>query len=178
VFDVAARRNPHKPDPDCQDRGLDGDQRGQGGALRALCGRGQTDHRESCGGERHADPLTSSEMKSEESLREHGEEHEPAGQDRLNARERRERQRFDVQAPGEQGENPSDREPARAKQIDGAAQRMTYLDWARERRPPGLEQRAQVGAQRTSQRKGQSQDHREARRLLAGRSGVIPTYGG
>ncbi len=79
---------------------------------------------------------------------------------RLNAYERGELDRLDVQAPREQRKDPSDREPPLAKQICGAAQRMTYLDWSCEYRAVGLEQRAQVGAQRTHQRKAQSQDHR------------------
>ena len=54
VLDVPAGRDPHQPDPERQDRGLDGDQCGQGGALRSLGGRGEADHRKSCGGKRHA----------------------------------------------------------------------------------------------------------------------------
>ena len=97
--DVAAGRDPHKPDSERQDRGLDRDQRGQGGALRARRGRGQADHRKSCGSERDTGPLTSSEVKSEESLSEYGEEHQTARQDRLHTGERGELDRLDVQAP-------------------------------------------------------------------------------
>jgi hypothetical protein len=108
--------------------------------------------------------LTASEVKAEESLSEYGKEHEPAGEDCLHGRKRRERERFDVQAPREQREDPSDREPPRAKQIRCAAQRMTYLNRSGKGRSAArLEQRAQVGAQRTNQRKAQSQDHRDRR---------------
>ena len=52
---------------------------------------GQSDHHQPGRGDRHADPLPSSEVKAEEALREHGEEDEPAGEDRLHDRQRRER---------------------------------------------------------------------------------------
>ncbi len=47
---------------------------------------GQSDDHQPCRGDRHADPLSSSELKAEESLREHREEDEPAGEDRLHDR--------------------------------------------------------------------------------------------
>jgi hypothetical protein len=55
--------------------------------------------------------LTSSEVKAKESLGEYRKENESPGQDCLYGRKGRERERFDVQAPGEQREDPSDREP-------------------------------------------------------------------
>jgi hypothetical protein len=164
VLDCASGRDPHEPDADREDRTLEGDQRSQRRVLRPLRGRGQADDHQSCSRERHADPLTPPQMKAKESLSDHSEEDEPSGQDRLHGRERGERERFDVQAPGEQSEDPSDRKPPRAKQIRGAAQRMADLDRSRESRcAASLEQRAHVGPQRTNQRKAQSQDHGKSR---------------
>jgi len=88
----AAGGDPHERGADREDRALDGDQRRQRGALRvAGAGAGESDDDQSCRGDRHSDPLSSSELKAEESLREHGEEDEPAGEDGLHDRQGRER---------------------------------------------------------------------------------------
>jgi hypothetical protein len=60
-------------------------------ALRVVgAAAGQTDHHEPGGGHRQADPLSPAQLKAEEALGEHGQEDEPAGQDRLHDRQRRE----------------------------------------------------------------------------------------
>ena len=64
-------------------------------------------------------PLASPEVIAEEPLREDGEEHQTAGQDRLHGRERGEHERLDVQPPREQRKDPANREPPLAKQICG-----------------------------------------------------------
>ena len=99
--DMAAGRDPHQRGAGREDRALDGDQRRKRGALRvAGAAAGQSDHHQPGRGDRHADPLSSSELKAEETLGEHGEEDEPAGEDCLHDRQRRERERADVQEPG------------------------------------------------------------------------------
>jgi hypothetical protein len=64
-----------------------------------------------------------------------------------------------MQYPGDERDNPSHQKPSRAKQIDGASNRMAHPDWSGEHRASLLEQETQVGAQRRPQRKDQSQDH-------------------
>jgi hypothetical protein len=46
-----------------------------------------SDHDQPGRGDRQADPLSASELKAEEALGEHGEEDEPAGEDRVSERE-------------------------------------------------------------------------------------------
>jgi hypothetical protein len=114
--------------------------------------------------------LASPEVIAEEALREDGEEHQTAGQDRLHGRERGERERLDVQAPREQRKDPANGEPPLPKQICRAAQRMTHLDGSGEHCTASLEQGTQIGTQRTHQCKAQSQEHRERRSLTIRRS--------
>jgi len=100
-----------------------------------------------------------SQVKAEEALGEHREEDEPAGQDRLHDRQRRERQRTDVQTPGHDRHDPADQEPSGAKQTDGAAQRMPHLDRRGNHRAALFEQKREVGRHRRSKRENQSEDH-------------------
>jgi hypothetical protein len=93
-------------------------------------------------------------------LGDHGEEDEPAGEDCLHDRQRRERERADVKAPGEDRHDPPDREPPGAEEIGGGAQRMAYADRRSENRAAVLEQEGDVGAQRRSEGQEQAQDHR------------------
>jgi hypothetical protein len=98
-------------------------------------------------------------VKAKESLGEHGEKDEPAGQHRLHDRQRRERERADVQQPGHDRHDPADQEPSGAKQTGGAAQRMADHDRWGEHCPAMLEQKGQVGGHRRSKRKDQSENH-------------------
>ena len=123
---------------------------------------GQPDDHQPGRGDRDADPLSPSEVKAEEALGEHGEEDEPAGEDRLHDRQRRERERADVQTPGHDRHDPADQEPPGAKQTDGAAQRMADLDRRGEHRAALLEQKGEVGGHRRSKRENQSEDHDKA----------------
>jgi len=157
---VAAGRDPDEHGDDREDPALDCDQRGKRSALRVLgAGAGESDHHEPGRGDRHAEPLSSSELKAEESLGEHGEEDEPAGQDRLHDRQRRERERADVQTPGHDRDDPADQEPLGAEEIGGAAQRIADPDRRCEDRAAVLQQEGEVGGQRRSEREEQSEDH-------------------
>jgi hypothetical protein len=80
----------------------------------------QSDEHQPRRGDRHTDPLPSLELEAEVPLCEHGEQDEPAGEDRLNDREWRERDRANVQQPGDDRHDPPDREPSGAKEIGGA----------------------------------------------------------
>jgi hypothetical protein len=168
--DQAAGRDPYERGTEGKDGAFDGDQRRQRGALGAVgAPASQADDRQSGCGDRHADPLPLPEAKAEEPLGEHGEEDEPAGEDRLHDRQRRERESADVQAPGEDRHDPSDGKPSRGKETGGAADRVADLDRRGEHRAAVLEQKGDVGAQRRRERQEQSHDHGSAGRL-AGRS--------
>jgi hypothetical protein len=110
-------------------------------------------------GDRHAGPLSSSEVKAEEALGEHGEEDEPARENRLHDRQRRERERADVQTPGGDRPDPTDQEPPRAKETNGAAQRMADPDRRGEHRTALFEQKGEVRGNCRSEREDQSEDH-------------------
>jgi hypothetical protein len=120
---------------------------------------GQADDHQPGRGDRQADPLSPSEAKAEEALGEHGEEDEPAGEDRLHDRQRRERERTDVQTPGEDRHDPADQEPSGAKETGGAAQRMADPDRRGEHRAAVFEQKGEVGGHRRGEREDQSGDH-------------------
>jgi hypothetical protein len=107
--------------------------------------------------------LASPELKAEEALGEHCEEDETAREDRLHDRQRRERERTDMQAPRHDRHDPPDRKPSRAKQTGGAAQRTANLDRRREHRAAMLEQKREVGRHRRSEREDQSEDHEKRR---------------
>jgi hypothetical protein len=132
-------------------------------ASEARCGSlapaGQSDHYQPGRGDRHADPLPPSEVKAEEALGEDGKEDEPAGEHRLHDRQRRERERTDVQKPGHDRHDPADREPFGAKQTGGAAQRMADPDRRGEHGAAVLEQKGEVGGHRRCQREDQPEDH-------------------
>ena len=77
----------------------------------------------------------------------------------LHDRQRRERERADVQTPGHDRHDPADQEPRGAEEIDGAAQRMANQDRWREHRAAVLEQKGEVGGHRRGEREDQSRDH-------------------
>jgi hypothetical protein len=116
-------------------------------ALRVVrAAAGQSDDHERGGGDRHADPLPPSQVKAEEALGKHGEEQESAGEDRLHDRQRRERERADVQTPGHDRHDPADQEPSGAKQTGGAAHRMPDHDRRGEAAPGCLNRKARLVA--------------------------------
>jgi hypothetical protein len=157
---MAAGRDPHECGADRKDCPLDGDQRGQRGALGVVgAAAGQSDDHQSGRGDSHANPLPPSEVKAEEALGEHGEEHEPAGEDGLHDRQWREGERADVQAPGHDRHDPADQEPPGTKQTGGAAQRMADPDRRSQHRAAVLEQKGEVGGHRRGEREDQSRDH-------------------
>jgi hypothetical protein len=157
---MAAGRDPDEDRAGREDRALDGDQRAQRGALWVACAAaGQPDDHQPGRGDRDADPLPPTQVKAEEALGEHGEEDEPAGQDRLHDRQRRQRERTDVQTPGHDRHDPADQEPPGAKETDGAAQWMSNLDRRGDHRAALLEQEGEVGGHRRSKREDQAGDH-------------------
>jgi hypothetical protein len=102
-----------------------------------LAPSGQSDEHQPRRGDHRTDPLPSLKLEAEVPLCEHGEEDEAAGEDRLNDREWRERERADVQQSGDDRHDPPDREPSEAKEIGGAAQRMADPDRRGEHRAHG-----------------------------------------
>jgi hypothetical protein len=106
--------------------------------------------------------LSPFELEAEEALGEHGEEDEAPGEDRLHDRQRRERERADVQTPGHDRHDPADQEPLGAKQTDGAAQQMADVNRRGDHRAALLEQKGEIGGHRRSERENQSEDHDKA----------------
>ena len=115
--------------PATKDAALDRDQRRRGVVRRiaVVRPRGQPDDREPCRRDDHADPLAASEPEAEEALGEDGEEHQPAREDGLHDRQRRQGERADVEHPGADRDRPADREPLGAEEVDGASQRVPDL---------------------------------------------------
>ena len=110
-----------------------------------------------------AEPCRRPRRKPKKRLGEDGEEHQPAGEHRLHDRQRRARERPGVQHPGEDRDQPPDREPLGAKQRRGTAQRMPNPDRRHEDRAPLLEQERHVRGQSRREREQQSQDHQNER---------------
>jgi hypothetical protein len=104
-------------------------------------------------------------MEAEEAFGEHGEEHEPAGYDRLDDRELQERERPDVKDPRGDGGGPADRPPLRGEQAAGAAQGVTWIDVGRLHRPALAQQEARVRHDRTGERQEQPEEHDRCRIL-------------
>jgi hypothetical protein len=108
----------------------------------------------------HAGPLPAAEVTAEVALGDHGEKHQPAREHGLHDRQRRERKRTDVKPPRGQRDRPTERQPARAEQAHGAAQRMTRPHRRRQHRATLLEQKRDVRAERRAQRQRQPSNHR------------------
>jgi len=119
----------------------------------------QPERGESASGDREAGPLAAAEVKAEEALGDNGEEHEPAGKNRLHDREGRERERAHVQQPRAQRDEPADRPPARAKQVGGATQRVAAADGRCRHRPTLLEQESGVRGERRRHREKKTKKH-------------------
>ena len=101
------------------------------------------EEREAGRGQRDADPLAPRDVVVEDAVGEHRHEHEPAGDHRLHDRDRRERERRDVEAPRRRRDDAADRVDRRAEQRDRARERPAPLDGRRGDRPAMLEQEAE-----------------------------------
>ena len=95
-------------------------------------------------GEADASPLARADRVAEPALSEHRQEDEPAGDDRLDDRERRHRQSRHVEDPRAEGHEHADREPLRPEQSDRARDRMLQADVGSRAGAPVLEQEAHV----------------------------------
>ena len=136
---------------DGDDRALDGDHRRRATAA-PRCGptAGESDHRQSDRGDRHADPLPPSEAKAEVALADHGQEHDSAGHDRLHDRQRRECQRADVQPQATIATIQPITNHLERNRPAALRERMAHSDRRREHGSPLLEQERDVGGQRRS----------------------------
>ena len=142
-------------------------------ALRAALD-GQTEEREADRGQPDAHPLALAELEPEPAVREHGEEDEPAGDHGLHQREGRQRQRGDVQDPGDERHGEADRPPLGGEQPRGAAQRVADVDLGRRDRAPVLPEEGQVGGEGAAKREQESDLYghlRRKRNRLDGSSG-------
>jgi hypothetical protein len=102
----------HEQEADDEQHGLEGSDRDDR-VPRLLDRRGRRDAEDpqTQSDERDASPLAALQLEPEESLGEHGEEDEPAGDDRLGQRQRRERKRAYVAHPADDRDRPADCPP-------------------------------------------------------------------
>ena len=98
----AQRREEHEDGPGEEQPRLECDHPGERVARVRSAGRrnGDREQRQAGADAANADPLAPADLESEDALGEHGEEHQPAGHDRLDQRQRRQRHRADVEQPG------------------------------------------------------------------------------
>ena len=110
-------------------------------------------------GDQQADPLPAAELEAEEPLSDDRQEHQPAGDDGLHDRQRRQRQRADVQQPRAERDQPAHRPPLAAKQTDRAANRTTRENDRCRDGAALLEQDRDAARQRAADRQQQARDH-------------------
>ena len=97
--------------------------------MRAVRRRQRDDQQhEAAGGHRDAGPLARPDVEAEDPLGQHGEDHDAGREHRLHDRERRQRQRGDVEQPRAERDRHADREPLRAEQRLARPQRMADVD--------------------------------------------------
>ena len=100
-----------------------------------------------------AQPLAGPDADAEPALGQPGQQHQAAGDRRLDQRERRDGQRGDVQGPGADGDREADRPPAGAKQRRRAPQRAGCSRTAGRRHgAPVLAEHRHVGGQSACER--------------------------
>jgi len=117
--------------------------------------RGQRDREEHEAerGESDARPLARADGVAEPALREHREEHEPAGDHGLDDRQGRERQGGDVESPRADGDEHADGEPLGPEQPDRAGDRMLHADVRSRAGAAVLQEEAHVRGERAEQSK-------------------------
>ena len=152
---VGGRAEPRSGDQQHAERehpGLEGDQRGHGerGVIAAGARQREHEQRQAGGGHDHADPLARADLAAEQPLAHHGEHHDAGRERDLDDGQRGERERGHVEDPSAGGDRHADREPARAEQVTGAAQRRAQLD-------PRGHRGAAVLAQKPELRDGRAQ---------------------
>ena len=102
--------------------------------------------------QREAPPLALADLEAEEAVGHDGEQHEAARQHDLDDRQRRQRDRADVQDPREEADEHADREPALAPQRAGRPQRVPDVDITRAASSAVLVQERQVRGEGAQQR--------------------------
>ena len=150
----APRADPRVPrapadhgDPDRQRRDEDQECRERGervvgvgsasGALQRGGEKGQPERRQP-----DADPLATGDLMGEEPVGDHGEQDEPPRDDRLDQRDRGERERSDVEAPGSDRDHDAEHVPAVPEQGERGPYRPVPLDRRRADRTLVLEEEA------------------------------------
>ena len=99
-----------------------------------------------------ADPLPAADSHAEDALGHDREQHHPAGQHRLNDRQRHDRHRGDVEDPGAAGDHHPDGEPAGGVQLARGAERPAHVDRGRRAGATVLVEEADVGRERAGER--------------------------
>ena len=108
----------------------------------------------------------------------HRQEDEPAGEDRLHDRQRRERERADVQTPGHDRHEPADGKPLGAKESRRASQRMADLDRRGEHRAAVLEPERPGWWPAPKRARASVRESRGAAPSRVGRAGPVAGFGG
>src|SRR5215217_3840121 len=121
---------------------------------RRLAGRPEEPQAD--GDQRDTDPLAPAELEAKETLGEHGQYDETAGDHGLSQRQRRERERTHVERPTHHRDRPADRPPLRSEELRRTLERPTHIDGWRGDRAAMLPQESEVGSQRGPNRKRQS----------------------
>ncbi len=174
------RTEPRREDEqhaDGEQSGLEGDHAAErvAGVRAGAGGEGDGQQREAERGEPDADPLAAADVGAEPAVGDDREEDEPAREDGLDERERREREGADVEDPGEEGDAHAEGERARAEEGDGAAQRVARLDGRGGARAAVLQQEAEVGEEGADERQEDADFYSQDRESRV-RCGVLPLF--
>ena len=146
---------------------------GEGGVVAVEVGDRDHQQRQAGAAQQQRQPLAARDRVAEEPLRHHRQGHGAAGEDRLHEGDRRHREGRDVDQPGDRGEAPAGREPARARQAADALERAPDVDRRDALAAAVLEERGEVGHQGGQQREGQPDVDRVHRSSLPGGRGLL-----
>ncbi len=168
-----ARAHDQQP-ADAEQAGLEGDHRRRVevgvravGSVRER--HGQQDQAQA--GEREAPPLPVADLDAEQALGHHADHHDAAGEDDLDDRDRRHRQRGDVEDPRARRDRHADGEPLRAVEVLRRLERVPDVDLRALAGSAVLEEEPEVRDEGADERQEDAElDRHEV--VVVGRSGV------
>ena len=111
---------------------------------------------------RDAQPLPGADLEAEQPLGHDGEQHDAAGEDRLDDGDRRHGHRGHVEDPRADGHAHADGEPPRREQRLGRAQRVPHVDRGSSASAPVLVEEAEVRGERAEEREQDADFERHA----------------
>lgn len=155
VLGSSAQARPHdeqRAEP--EQAGLEGSHRGNGEPGVRAVARRQRDREQHEPDERQREPppLPLADPEAEHVIGHHREQHEPTGQHDLNDGQRRQRDRADVQHPGDRADEHADRERALTPQRASRSEGVADVDGTRRARSAVLVEERQVGGEGAQQR--------------------------